>query len=626
MKGQMSRQKPGFNLHRTRPASSVNLGRLADVVGSDVLASSLGISKSQLHNVIRGGPDALDYRVHIAHRLDDTGLSSAWLDQPDARIKPEFVKALRKLAGESSNPAPLRRQNLLKLVRAVAGGQQPLSEALEMTEHSLERVLQGQLAVDEERFSHINPRLMAVGFPDGWLDQPQAAVHPAWIKRLHAVIHGAGSMEMHDNHPAAPMGATTLPGEDSPPSSIYLATSSVTESASPMESSPPNAVPAPTAEPTTDERSPQPAQVQVSHGQEVNAADLSNRKRRRKRTGVRDVAPSTLDQSNANATAAAQTRTESDESVSSPSTLHLSSKEDGNSTPDTQPQAKRGRRKGVTTAVTGKQADSKPLDGDAGGSNSPFAIREKSLKRAEALDKLLSSARRGAKVTLWRDLLERSLPYWGNIRRGNTLMHDGIAESVTRHLGLPHDWLDHPSFPPAKIADWVMDAGVPLPGASKAKAGEDSPSASAATVLSETPPQPAPPKKRTLRPRVLDGGSSPALASTFRAKPSTSASAAPVVQTTAVAEAVEKIDGGSTLSEQLSTTSRSSDLPAVPIPESRSGKLGEFHWTPEVAPQPRAAPGPLVEALSLVLGHLSLSGEFTDDDALRLMAMLSAKH
>lgn len=605
----MNRQKPPGALRGGRTTSSLNLGRLADAVGMGILASSLGVGEYQLAKVIRGEPDAFGYQVHIAHLLSEAGLPPAWLDQPKAKIRPEFVKELRRLAGRAENTAPLRRQNMRKLANAVGGGATELADLLDMTEHSLESVLQGRLPIDDERFNHINPQLMGGGFPNGWLDEPQAAVNPDWIRKLRTAS-GSGESESREFRAEAarqPASSQSRAYRDRASQSSPTSTNE-TERAFAMETSPSTEDPT-TLRESTEEASPaafaQPLETRSAGAEEGAAGQGARAKRRGSRAGKRVPAAD-------GAAAEVVVPTTDDEAVAGPQ----SDGEPGaaESMPEPPLRRKPGRRKAVAPSPTPIASQEPDPDG-ARMPRTPIS-REESLKRAEALERLLSTARRGAKVTLWRDLLGLSLPYWGNIRRGSLLLRDELAERITDHMGLAKGWLDQPSFPPAEIADWVMDAAVPLPTALTRDVEPQAGSETAVPPSSPDGPNPTPRKKAPLR--------KAAVALRRAAEPEVLASGAgqsAAPDTLAAASVPEP------MTADLGTAPAPlSQLPAeATSPSAAAAEGSTFSWSPAKEPEPRSAPGPLVEALSLVIGHLSLKGEFTDDDALRMLAMFSAK-
>lgn len=204
--------------------------------------------------------------------------------------------------------------------------------------------------------------------------------------------------------------------------------------------------------------------------------------------------------------------------------------------------------------------------------------RETSLRRSAALEQLLESARRGAKVTLWRDLLKSSLGYWGNIRRGQVFLRDQLAKDITTALGLPDGWLDNPEFPPPTLAAWVMNADVPLPGAaapaSAASAKPKTPKAGARTLTAAASMQPPAPQ---------------------------APEATPVAATPAPAPAPAQ--------------------PAAPVAAAVAG----MDWQPAADAQRVEKLGPLVTALVSVIQDLGLQGKLTEQDALKLLNGFMAK-
>lgn len=212
--------------------------------------------------------------------------------------------------------------------------------------------------------------------------------------------------------------------------------------------------------------------------------------------------------------------------------------------------------------------------------------KEASMARANALEQLLDGARRGVKVTLWRDLLNSSLPFWGNIRRGAVLFRDDLASAAEQAMGLPQGWLDNPSFPPPSLAAWLNDPNAPLPVVSGI--------APAATA----PAQPAA-EAKTKRPYVKKAAPAPTVVMAQEQSP---VPAAMPNEPPALVASAPRIEAPAPL--------------VAPAP------------SPQVVSDPVAtqgAPGPLCQALTSILSTMAVEGKFTEQDALSMITNLMAK-
>lgn len=644
-----------------RPVSSVNLGRLAKAIGPDMLASSLGMTEADLVKVIQGGEDPNGHLAHITHRLKEAGIPTAWLNQTNNPINERLVNDVRKLAAQSTNRAPIRRQNIQYLVDAFDGGLEELADVLELSETSVRGILDGRLQVDDERFNHLNPRLMEGGFPNGWLDLTQAKAHPDWLAKLKTVSAEAHQQEAQEQEnewreskaraaeaiasaplapaptpapePAAAPAASLAPAAspvDRPSDASATASSSVpaeyvTPGATPVDvgqqslfggvenaapekqaESPGGTSPTPspalaasqTSDLTANKETPIMAKPQLPSFKSGNFAGA----------GVPQGAPKlprgALSAGRSIGGTAAKKVAAANKAAAAPVAVKGAARKPAAPAPSPAPTP-------AAKSTTAPVVDNTKISNRAG--KSPIS-REQSFVRADALHRLLEDSRRGAKVTLWRDLLDSSLPYWGNIRRGTVMLRDEMADDITKHLGLPDGWLDNATFPPPSLAPWVMDAKVPLPGAGDGAGETGAPATKKAAKqpnprqpFARTPPSPAasvvttsvaPP---TAQPQ-MHRAAAPAPASTPAPAPTTSPAAAPAP----VAPVL-------TISPQAHAAAAAAVVPGT----------GMFQWSPAVNPQTLAAPGPLVQALNQVLNQLSLNGVFTDQDALQLITMLT---
>ncbi|WP_407792331.1 hypothetical protein [Pigmentiphaga litoralis] len=88
-----------------------------------------------------------------------------------APITGQVLKKLKGLAASSEDRTPLRRNNFKRLAQAFGERLEVLADALDMRKGSIVEVTDGRLSLDDERFGHLNPRLMLAGFPNGWLNE-----------------------------------------------------------------------------------------------------------------------------------------------------------------------------------------------------------------------------------------------------------------------------------------------------------------------------------------------------------------------------------------------------------------------------------------------------------------------
>lgn len=622
--------KPGHNPRfrgnpGNRSQKSVNLRRLVNALDFDMTAAALGVRESTLQALLEGRGDWEQYLPHISPKLVRAGLPGNWLERHDAPLRAEHIAGLRNNAAASEEKAPTRRDNFKQLMRLFDDKLSILADALEVTESSMHAVAEGRLVLDEQRFGHLNPRLMRAGFPDAWLDLPSAPMQPEWKAGLTSLAEEAYEDSYEPQATPATAHATpelivANPATNvNPPSEGTQVQLELTESAA--ESSTAVDEVSPASESTDIEAQPESHSGQI-HQEHVMVATQTNSVKPPSKTESKSTTPSAppvrpasfsgapaglprgamsagraIDPSKApavknakpraaSASAAQGTAAVSPVATKAPKTHRVPPT--GNSAPVlTQPPATAPRKRGKGTAVS----------------------REQSVARAEALEKLLDSARRGAKVCLWRDLMGKSLPYWANIKRGNINFNEEMANEVTEHLGLPYDWLDKPEFPPAKLASWVMDASVPLPvvgkdARNKADAGAET---EAEATASEPAEQAATPAK--VKPTVTSGV--PGMPKPFARKTAATQVAQNVVPTTP--PALPSIAAVEQPAPQAATTQ----------PVAAAGLSG-FVWQPKANATRRESPSPMVGALKSVLDSLSTAGTFSDEDATRLIHMLTS--
>lgn len=631
-------------------------------MGPDMLASSLGMTEAVLVKVIQGSDEAEGYLAHISHRLKEAGIPSGWLNQTNPPINDRLVNDLRKLAGKSTNRAPIRRQNVQSLVDAFGGSLEELADVLELNESSVRGIIDGRLPVDDERCNHLNPRLMAGGFPDGWLDEPQAKVAPEWLAALKAAAAEALQQEEQEQEqawlqakaaaqaraaeeaaskagmPAAPEPEpdATQP-EDSPvgssqsarpadaaeipvntaQQSLFGAAVDATPEAQAQAPGPtsPEQLPAlaasQTSVATANKETPIMAKPQLPAFKPGNFAGAGVPPGATKLPRGVMSAGRAVGAPPAKGAAAAPTPAAKTSSPGKTVAVKGVARKNAAPAPASTPAAAPSAESKSDTATSTAPVDNTKISNRAG--KSPIS-REQSLIRAEALHKLLEDARRGAKTKLWDDLLGSSLPYWGNIRRGTVMLRDEMANDITKHLGLPDGWLDNATFPPETIAPWVLDANVPMPAA---EPGSETEGATKGTKK-PNPRQPfartsPPPAASVVTPSVAPPAAQPQM---HRAAEPASAAAPAEAPAPARMEAPAPAPATLTISPQAHAQAEASVVAAA-------AGTGVFKWSPAANPQPIAAPGPLVQALNQVVTQLSLNGVFTDQHALQLITMLT---
>lgn len=567
------------------------ISRMADGLDLDLLEAALGVSAQTLKDILtgRGREQEVRYAAHIWHQVQAVNLPAGWLKDASAPLPPESLASLRALAAQSNNKSAIRKYNFKVLAESFEGRLDVLADALEIVEQSVTEIASGVLPIDDHRFGHINPRLVSAGFPDGWLDQPAAVVTDELVANLTEqadeeydessfddeesvieVVNEQARMVEIDVSVAAKAVPTHEPsikaevdhngsaqsGADAQEVCLINETSSQKEIA-----------------------------MKTPRGAKTSPVDPALTKPQFKAAGIPGMAGATLPlQSQAGgakptiprgalATGRILGKPLSAASQSKPQAETLSPTE-------AKPPSKQAKQ---PRAVASQQAREMPATADG-------EIREISMRRAAALEQLLESARRGAKVTLWRDLLKSSLGYWGNIRRGQVFLRDQLANDITTALGLPEGWLDNPVFPPPALADWVMDANVPLPG-----------TAAPAPALA---PARVPSAAKTKGPKV---GATTLTASATLQPPATQAAPAP----------------------QAPAPTQAAPAPApAPAPVQQAAPTASgvgVDWQPAATAQPVEKLGPIVTALVSVIQDLGLQGKLTEQEALKLLNGFMAK-
>jgi hypothetical protein len=684
-KGRQDARPPSRQRVRgNRPVACVNLGRLADVMSIDVLASSLGLSEPNLLKIIQGHESGNEYQAHIEDQFKRAGVPVAWLNQTQAPIKPEFVELLRRSAASSANKAPIRRHNLQALVDAFTGRTDALARALDINQTTVHSLIDGSLVLTDERVNHLNPRLMAAGFPDSWLDQAQAKVERAWVPQLEALT-GAEEQEYQAEQaederrrkelalpasqvaplpPAAPAVNESVRVEPLPEVAPTSEPAATDDSAEPAGTNQPPATKPILREPTqaslldADDSSPEPtlpAQAGSAAnelprpsppamvGRPSNTSFTTENPPMTKNTQENDLPKFTTGNfAGASKPTASKLprgamgagRTIGSAQPSAPAAPAPAQKAAAPmpAANAAAPVAKRAAPVSRVAAPTARPAAKappvllkptrrKPIADDVPntrGGKSPIT-REQSVARAEALDKLLEGARRGAKVMLWRDLMGMSLAQWGNIRRGVVMFRDELAQPVTQHLQLPEGWLDNPQYPPATMAAWVTDPNAPVPGSTDTSTSDKDAQVPGATQALAADPDPAAAPAPAASPapfsRKQPSAPTVTIASARRGPPPKPAQASQPVAPPASSPSLP-----ADVPMPISPAAQAADR----VPQELAGSsAGTFTWAPESKPQSITAPGPVVQALKLLVDQLALEGRFTDADAMRMIAMLA---
>ncbi|WP_126223465.1 hypothetical protein [Burkholderia ambifaria] len=636
--------RPGGKPQGPRTSRAVNLKRLASELDYDLLSAALGVSETTLRNLANDRAQAQDEQgaVHIAHKLEQAGMPHTWLDQPNARLLPDHLTSLRRMASSSDSKAAIRRANLRKVVDAFQDKLELLADALELAVPSISAILDGQLVFDDQRFGHINPRLVAGGFPDGWLEHSDAQLTPEMIHGLEALATDVIERELAElEESRAQAHVNPAPVGEPEETAVEAATPAATVTPGPaVTPSAPSAPPAPTLPPFAKSATTVPAAPAAPAAKPVRATPPAPPFARQHELPLAPINQPIEEPVMAKTPPAAKkgmpSKTAKPGSKASPPPALSASALAGLQHRSHAAKSKLRDKVGIGP----KKAQPKPhaAKRTATTKTGPFVrgkdvlTKEQSLARAEALEKLLDNSRRGAKVTLWRDFLGSSLPFWGNVRHGTATFRDDLATNTEMALGLPENWLDNPSFPPTSMAAWVTDPTVPLPKPAPAagepaagKATRGAASGTAAQTAQDTAHKSTASLKGAPMPRLPRAG---AAATPPAAEPGVTAPAAAPTGTPVAPEAPAAAPP-----RRQRTTPASRQQAAAPVAEPAStpaasaagaGAAPAFTWQPVAQPKSVAAPGPLTQALSGVLTELALEGRFTDDDALRLINFLKS--
>ncbi|RQR65575.1 hypothetical protein DIE18_03760 [Burkholderia sp. Bp9125] len=565
-----------------------------------------------------------------------------WLDQPNARLVPDHLTNLRRMASSSDSKAAIRRANLRKVVDAFQDKLELLGDALELAVQSISAILDGQLVFDDQRFGHINPRLVAGGFPDGWLEHSDAQLTPEMIHGLEALATDVIERELAELEESRSQAhVNPAPMAEAEETAVDAAVPAATMMPEPVVTpSAPSAPLAPNLPPFAKSAATVPAAPAAPAAQPDRATPPAPPFARQHELPLTPINQPIEEPVMAKTPPAAKkgmpSKTAKPGSKASPPPALSASALAGLQHRSHAAKSKLRDKVGIGP----KNAQPKPhaAKRTATAKTGPFVrgkdvlTKEQSLARAEALAKLLDNSRRGAKSTLWRDFLGSSLPYWGNVRHGTATFRDDLATNAEQALGLPENWLDNPSFPPTSMAAWVTDATVPLP---KPAPAAGAPTAGKATrgAASGTAPQAAAQDTAHKSTASLQGAPMPRLPRAgAAATPSAAESGvtAPAAASTGTPAAPEA-SAAPTRLQRTTPASRQHAAAAAAEPASTpaastagAGATPAFTWQPVAQPKSVAAPGPLTQALSGVLTELALEGRFTDDDALRLINFLKS--
>lgn len=559
---------------RDHSVRTVNLNRLCKQIEPDILAAAILLREDLIRAYLQGKEQIRnEYAQEIGINLADAGFPPDWLDTSGAPITPAMLTALRELAAASTQKGPIRRENLKRLMAAFDSKLDVLADALEIIVPSLKNIANGSAQLDDQRMGHLNPRLMSAGFPDGWLELPSAPIEPGWLDSLTAQATDAyeraiQSEELHERQAE----------ENAAAREAELAAKLVI-SPLPLAQLKPNN----TEVTVTKTQTAAPTKGAAAAGPATAPAKLPAGVARGK-VGAGRALPG-----RAIATAAPTLPAKANAPVAAPAIAEA------------------------------------PLEAQSTGEK---ITKAQSLLRAAALDTLMSTSRRGARVCLWRELLGKSLPYSGNVKHGAILLRDELAQEISDVLGLPGvGWFDHPTFPPATLSAWVTNKDLPLPTTKEeaiqlAQQGQTKiAKKSAKATHPATPPAAAPTK--IVRPNVAQTAPRPQVAVTVEQMPGASAAKVRAMGTLAR----RTLPGKPVTVPQSNVrpaTAAPSPVVAAPAPApvavTPTPQTG-FVWIPS-HDTPLAAPGPLAQALAGEINKLSMAGVFSENDAIKMLYYL----
>lgn len=590
------------NMLPPQSRQAVNLGRLGAALGTDVLGAALGLTEQSLRILLDGRDPSREaqYQPHLEHKFEDADIPLSWLSRENPTLEPEYLQALRVLAAQSPSKAPIRRVNFKRLAKAFDGRIGVLADAVEMNQAAVMNVAEGHLELDEYRFNHLNPRLMRAGFPDGWLEQPNPDLTDSMLESLEQVATDDYEQELSSSELVE---QTVGQAFVSPvPAQVVSAQEKLADVGS-------------TAAPIIEHKKEEPTMETTAQSQPHPAEE---------NTSVPPFAQTEFSAAGFPGTRPPMQHPAAAGAPKLPTRLLAAGRKvPGTSAPQAKPTAPVAAKPAKPTAAA------KPAVAPAPNKSKAPITKEASLARAEALNQLLDTARRGAKDALWKRLMSLSLPYWGNIRRGTVLFRDELAQRATDALELPQGWLDNPTFPPATLAAWVTDPSVPLPGAKEKPAAMAAVVETLEPVASPVAPAVAPAAPAT-QPMIKPFARPKAqLQAEILAAPEPVAAAAPVaepirVEPAAVAvvveAAVEPVPAiPVTAAPAQPVAAAPVAAPAAPTVAPATAaqvklSMAGFSWTP-----PQGQPGPICQALVSTLSGMSAAGVLTEQDALQML-------
>jgi hypothetical protein len=620
--GHVKANKP----QHSRPQRSVNLSRLGEVLGLDILGAALGLSDEAVGIVIQGRGHAREdqYLAHLVLRLKEAGFPGGWTEAEDAPLRPEYLKALREHAAAATNKAPIRRANFKRLAKAFNGRAELLATALDMVAPSISNVAEGRLEFDDGRFGHVNPQLMQAGFPDGWLEQAEPDLTDAMLTGLEQKANDslerdlaeADDDDLKHTEGQAFVGSTdktvqpvAAPVDTSQETVMATANQRQAKSTTAPVTKPSYRNATPTFAAAGKPGGPRPMAHPTAGGAKIPRTVMAGG--RKIGAGAPVAKKTTAAVPAAHQAAPAKTAAVKPAAVKTAAvkTAPPAAKKTAVPHKAATPAAKKATPAPKTSSAPAKKAQAVQQELLSTPEVRAGITKEASLARAEALNTLLNGARRGTKVTLWRDILGPGLAYWGNIRRGAVLFRDELAQGAIQALGLPTDWFENPTFPPKTLAPWVVDPDAPVPTA--LEAGVQPQGAPVADGAASGAPKATYPKPfaRKTAPR-------PGLVTTTRAPTSAPVLKAPVFTPPAQADLLAEAPARPAAAQPAAAQPA-----AAPV-----AQAAPVVATPAVAP-PALVTGhhsPMVSALLALIDARASTGTLSDTAAMQLIHTLSA--
>ena len=628
----------------TRSKRSVNLGRLADEVGLDLLGAALGVTDQTVKILVDGRDHAREdqFTAHLMHKLEDAGIPLAWLERPFAPIKPEYTHALKFMASESKNRVPIRRYNFKRLAKAFDGRLDVLGDALEMINSSVSNVADGRLDLDDHRFGHINPRLMRAGFPDGWLEMADPELTDAMLEGLEQLATDEYEQSLGDSDEIESTVGQAFVSPPPPQAAAKEAAASV-----PIESSKETTMAKPTPQQAPAAEQPTQPSLPTFAAPQFKAAGMpgatptmahpgAKLPRSVLAAGRKVAAPAAAPKANRGAAKAAAPAAAPDvETAPMPQAAEVAQQ-----TLSLKP--KKPAPAPVATPAHAPVQEAAPAAAPA--MNRLGAVStEVSLARAEALEKLFEACPRGVKGLLWKNILGFQLPAWGNIRRGHAKFRNTLADAVEEAMGLPNGWLDAPSYPPASLAAWVTTPGAALPPCPPVleveKTGrkattEAAPTEVAAPAPVAAAPVPAPvaatpaevkpaatPKTRPFARKTALVPPKVTMTTPPASKPAPKGKAAPAAVATAPAAPAPAVEPPAVAAQAVAPA----PVVAAPAPAAAPAPTAQVAAAGTTWAAPQGQPGPICQALMSIMAAKSAAGGFSEQEALAMLNKLMAQ-